>query len=256
MFEVMVDSFQMVRSEVSTEILQAALLRGREVLGRKPPQRLADHLDPEAYLLVRRGGRDLGYARIREFPEIRNGKSGARVSERGWMFFPDSTYHYIMNDYYVSDDFNSGVFEMRLRVVTPASEERLVTVMDQLERGIRENDKLILSYTVPLKEPELYAFSSYNSTRKGLVLRTFRVCGPQSNGTGDPPAVAFKVEDSEGMVPPVSEMFLDDRGFVRKIVAGQDTVLRTTKKQVEYLFGQRVRQAREQLTGLGLQVED
>ena len=42
MFEVMVDSFQMVRSEVSTEILEAALQRGRGLLGRQPPIRLAD----------------------------------------------------------------------------------------------------------------------------------------------------------------------------------------------------------------------
>ena len=156
MFTVMVDSFQMVRSQVSTEILEAALQRGRRLLGRKPPLPLAERLEPESYLLLRRGGRDLGYAHIREFPEVREGKSGARVSERGWLFFPDDTYHYIKNDYFVSDDLRSSLFEMRLRVVTPATEDRPVVVMDQLERGIRENDKLILSYTEQLGAVRLF----------------------------------------------------------------------------------------------------
>ena len=287
MFEVMVDSFQMVRSEVSTEILEAALQRGRALLSRRPPIRLAERLDTESYLLVRRGGRDLGTAHVREVAETRDGRSGARVSERGWMFFADGTYHYLRNDYFVSDDFRNGVFEMRLRVVMPATEDRPLVVRDQLERGIRENDKLILSYTkalgntaltndvieitgtyvpmallrmlsriVPLDKPELYAFSSYSSTRKGVVLRTFRVLGRLAPEAGGTASIVYKVEDSEGMIPPVTELFLDDRGFVRKIIAGGDTVLPTTREQVEYLFGLRIRKAREQLTKLGLQIED
>jgi hypothetical protein len=287
MFEIMVDSFQMVRSEVSSEILDGALQRGRDLLERIPSTRLAARLDTEAHLLMKRGGQDIGTAHIREHPETRNGKAGVRVSERGWTFFPDGTYHHIRNDYFVSEDLMSGMFEMRVRVVTPAAEDRPITVIEHVERGIRENDKLILSYTelmgdssltndvlevtgtyvpmalqrmlpriVPLNEPELYAFSSYSSTRKGVVLRTLRVLGPIGPAAGGSVSIAYKAEDSEGMIPPVSELFLDERGFVRKVIAGGDTVLRTTRAETERLFGRRIRQAREELMRLGLQVED
>jgi hypothetical protein len=287
LFEVVVDSFRMVRSEVTSEILEAALERGRKLLARVPSANLGEVLDAESHFLVRRGGRDVGYAHIREYEETRDGTKGVRVTERGWMFFPDDSYQYVKNDYFVSDDLKSGMFEMRLRIVTPETEGRPLAVVDQLERGIREHDKLILSYTdqlgdtsltndvlevtdtympiallrmlgriAPLDEPELYAFSSYNSTRKGLVLRTYRVLGRSGSATGGSGSTAYKVEDSEGMVPPVSEIFLDDRGFVRKIVAGGDTVLRTTADQVRLLFGERVRQAKEQLAGLGLPIEE
>ncbi|UCG31889.1 MAG: hypothetical protein JSU68_09510 [Phycisphaerales bacterium] len=287
MFAIMVDSFEMVRSEVSSEILDGALQRGQELLARIPSIRLAERLDADAYMLMRRGGQDVGTAHIRECAETRNGKNGVRVSERGWMFFPNGTYHYIRNDYFVSEDLMSGMFEMRVRVVTPATEDRPITVMDHVERGIRENDKLILSYTelmgdssltndvlevtgtyvpmalqrmlpriVPLDEPELYAFSSYSSTRKGAVLRTLRVLGPIGPTAGGSDRIAYKVEDSEGMIPPASELFLDERGFVFKVIAGGDTVLRTTPAEIERLFGRRIRQAREELTRLGLEVED
>jgi len=114
----------------------------------------------------------------------------------------------------------------------------------------------MLPRIVPLDQPELYAFSSYSSTRKGVVLRTFRVLGRLTPEAGGTASMVYKVEDSEGMIPPVSELFLDERGFVRKIIAGGDTVLPTTREQVEYLFGLRIRKAREQLTKLGLQIED
>jgi hypothetical protein len=287
MFEIMVDSFQMVRSEVSSEILDAALQRGRELLKSVPSIRLADKLDPDTYLLMRRGGQDIGTAHIREYPETRDGKDGVRVSERGWMFYPNGTYHHIRNDYFVSEDLMSSMFEMRVRVVRPATEGRPITVMDHLERGIRENDKLILSYTelmgdssltndvlevtgtyvpmalqrmlprlTPLDKPELYAFSSYSGTRKGIVLRTLRVLGPVGPAAGGSASIAYKVEDSEGMIPPASELFLDERGFVYKVIAGGDTVLRTTRAETERLFASRIRKAREELTRLGLQVED
>jgi hypothetical protein len=287
MFDIMVDSFQVVHSEVSSEILDGALRRGQELLGRIPSIRLAERLDVDAYLLMRRGGQDVGTAHIREYPETRNGKDGVRVSERGWMFFQDGVYHYIRNDYFISEDLMSGMFEMRVRVVTPATKDRPITVIEHLERGVRENDKLILSYTeligdtsltndvlevtgtyvpmalqrmlpriAPLDEPELYAFSSYSSTRKGMVLRTLRVLGPIGPAAGGSTSIAFKVEDSEGMIPPVSELFLDERGFVSKVIAGSDTVLRTTRAETERLFGRRIRQAREELTRLGLRVED
>jgi hypothetical protein len=174
-----------------------------------------------------------------------------------------------------------------VRAVTPATKDRPITVIEHLERGVRENDKLILSYTelmgdssltndvlevtgtyvpmalqrmlpriAPLGNPELYAFSSYSSTRKGVVLRTLRVLGPIGSAAGGSASIAYKVEDSEGMIPPVSELFLDESGFVCKVIAGGDTVLRTTLAETERLFGRRIRHAREELTRLGLQVED
>ena len=286
MFEVIVDSFEMVHSDVSLEMLDRAQERGRKLLNPDEPLDFSGRTDPDAYVLVRRSGRDLGFAHIQESVETRNGKEGLRVKERGWLFFEEGLFRHIRNDYFVSGDLKSEMFEMRLRTVTLAADGRPAMVTEQLERGIRENDKLVLSYTeepgdlaltnevlevtgtyiplgllrmlpriVPLDRPDIYAFSSYNSEHKGLVMRTFRVLGPLGPDAAGDASVAYRVEDSEGMTPPVSEIFLDDRGLARRIIAGDDRMIRTTEAKVLYLFGQRLRQARDLMTELGFKVD-
>lgn len=286
LFDVIVDSFELIHSDVNSKTLEDAMRRGHDLLKPDRAIQLGDNADPDAYLIVRRGDEDLGFAHIREFAETRDGKRGLRITERGWLFPTDKSFHRIRNDYFVSDDFRSSMFETRVLVFSPPAENRPAVVAEQIERGIRENDKLVLSYTeelgdtilvndvlevdgtylpmglvrvlprlVALDRPELFAFSSYSSARKGLVLRTFRVMGRPAPKQAAPARIAFVVEDSEGITPPASKIYLDERGLVRQIIVGRDKVTRVNAPRIELLFGPRVQEARQQLARLGLQAD-
>lgn len=286
LFDVIVDSFELIHSDVNSKTLQDAMRRGHELLKPDRAIRLRDNADPDAYLIVRRGDENLGFAHIQEFAETRDGKPGLRITERGWLFPTEKSFHRIRNDYFVSEDSRSSMFETRLLVFSPPAENRPAVAAEQIERGIRENDKLVLSYTeelgdtilvndllevdgtylpmglvrilprlVTLDRPELFAFSSYSSARKGLVLRTFRVMGRPAPEQAAHARIAFIVEDSEGITPPASKIYLDQHGLVRQIIAGRDKVTRVNASRIEKLFGPRVQEARQQLARLGLHAD-
>jgi hypothetical protein len=154
-------------------------------------------------------------------------------------------------------------------------------VIDQVEKGIRESDKLLLSYTeqpgdltlanrtlelsptyiplalqrmlprlVPLERPELYAFSSYNSLRKSMVLHTYRVLDAGAVTGPRPAGAAYFVEDAEGMVPPGSMIVLDRQAHILRVRAGADTLIRTGRATIDTLFGARRAQAEALLARL------
>jgi hypothetical protein len=281
LFDVILDSFEVVRSEVGSQTIDEALARGRSLLERGPDLKLLEHLDPEASILIRRGSQDIGYAHVTEKVETHGGKQGVRISERGWLFLEKGAAHRMINDYFVSADLQSAMFEMRLRIIQPARDDLPAMVIDQVEKGIRESDKLLLSYTeqpgdltlanrtlelsptyiplalqrmlprlVPLETPELYAFSSYNTLRKSLVLHTYRVLDAAGIPGSPPAGAAYFVEDAEGMVPPGSMIFLDRQAHILRVRAGEDTLTRTGRATIDTLFGTRRAQAEALLARL------
>ena len=282
-FDIVIDSFEMLHSEVNAERLEGALLLGRGLLHPTDPVNLGSLADAEAYMMVSRSGKELGYAQIREYAETRNGQPGLRIQERGWLFPSDKEFHRVRNDFFISNDLRSSMFEMRVLVYTYGQDGRPPIIAEKIERGIRENDKLILSYTeelgdtillntvlqvtgtyiplgllrvlpriVPLDEPELYAFSSYSGVRKDLVLRTFRVLGRPAPQEGVSPDYAFAVQDTEGITPPASTIYLDEGTRVRRIVAGEDDLVRSSQARTHLMYGARVTEAKAKLKQLGL----
>jgi len=98
-----------------------------------------------------------------------------------------------------------------------------------------------------LGRPALYAFVSFNSERQGLVLRTLRIVEGRQNLAVDGRRVsATRIEDSEGLIPPVSEIYVDDAGRLVRIVAGNIEMLATTLERIRPLYADKVA-ATEQL---------
>ncbi len=283
-FEVILDSFEVLQSDVGAQQLSEALLRGREFLESDPATRLGGRLDAEAWMLIRRAGREIGYAHVTEAAETRGGQPGIRVSERGWLFLDGDVAHQIQNDHFVAQDLREGLHESRVRVVTPGVEGGAPTVLAYLEQAVQSGDALLLSYTeqagdrsltnrtveldssyippalermlprlIPRDPGVLYAFSSYNSQRRGLVLHSFRILTREEVGGDFPPEAKFVVEDAEGLVRPGSRIYLDEGGHIVRVVAGDDLLVRTTAARIEAQFAGKRRAAEEMLRQAGIE---
>jgi len=104
---------------------------------------------------------------------------------------------------------------------------------------------VLLPRLVDLATPELYAFSSYNAERRGLALRTLKVVGPTRFGGSGGQTAAIKLEDSEGLIPPITETDVDSKGNILRIIAGGLEMLATTREHVEQTYASRVKAAQE-----------
>jgi hypothetical protein len=56
----------------------------------------------------------------------------------------------------------------------------------------------------------------------------------------------FKIEDSEGLVPPANEIVVDEAGRLIRLVSGPVEMTVATKAQLEAEFGERIRATQKQ----------
>lgn len=275
LFDEMLASFKMLRSEMTQELLGAGLERGTNLLRSLADQRsVSRNLVEEQYLRFLAEGRDVGYLWLRELRTTQNRREGVGLHQEGWLFDPDGTVKVQINDAFLADDLAYERWENRVQVLRPAAGQSPVQLLVTLEQAVREKDRLLVAFTkaandpkledksivvsasfapfalftlfprlVDLARPELYVFSAYNSERRGLVMRALRVAGPQNILVDGRSVRVTRIEDSEGLIPPVNEMYVDAQGRLARVVAGNVEMIQTSRDKIRSMYGERMAQA-------------
>ncbi|MBN1491549.1 MAG: hypothetical protein JXA69_16675 [Phycisphaerae bacterium] len=257
-------SFEIVRSEMTQDLLRQALDRGAALL-RRVADRKAEpkRLVPELYLRCVVDGRDTGFVWLREGDIKQQGIPGTGLLHESWIFEENGMVIRQLNEMFLADDLTFEQWDNRIQTIVPIQGTVPVRTTMDIERGLRQDNRLVVSVStspnseqfqdkvlatpnayasaavvalfarlVDLSKPELYAFATYNSERQGFVLRTLRIVGPQ-NITVDGQAIrAVRIEDSEGLIPPVSEVYVTETGRLVKIVANKLEMIATPKEKV------------------------
>jgi hypothetical protein len=217
-------------------------------------------------------GEELGLIEVQERVVTIDDVEGVQILQRAWLFRPDDEIHFLQEDKFLGRNLSYERWVNRTEVLSRADPDGPQKLTIGAESGIRRDDKILLSYTpdvaiaesrekiidveaayasqawttlfpriVALDKPELYAFSTYESDRRGLVLRTFRVVGAARAGAGG--TGTFRVEESEGLIPPVGTIDVDARGRVLRAVAGPVEIVATTRSYLEQRYGNRIKEA-------------
>jgi hypothetical protein len=268
-FNQVLDSFEIIHSKMSGKTIEQALQRGVKFLADLKDADVSSKLVPESHWRFDNKGRHVGFVRVKERHKAKSGLPGIEIEEKAWFFSEENTLKQLHNTIFLSTDMTRESWEniMEMQAERPEGIART----HQLLKGLRQADKLAMAYTknagdltltnevleispsyisaalirifprlVDLKTPQTYAFASYQSDTRALVLRTFRVVGPDRidglNHTGP----VYKIEDSEGMVPPVSEIYVDKDGRILRIVAGDLVMIATQWKEVELIYKERM----------------
>lgn len=281
-FEQIVQSFQVLRSEAVQQEIDAALARGTALLQSAAAGQpdITAGVSPERYLRIMRDGKDVGFVETLEAAEAVRHHEGIQLLQRVWMFEDDGSFKLMQEREFLSRDLSYEQWENRVYVVQQTKGQPPRVAMSG-ENGIRQDDQLLVEYlpksksgkdaekaievepsyasgswgtllprVVDLSKPELYAFSMYDGDRRGLVLRTFRVVGPTQTVIAGRTTTAYRIEDSEGLVPPVTEVYVDKSGHILRISAEAIEMMAATRAEVEVIYRERVEQSQALLQQL------
>lgn len=276
-FDKAVASFEVLRSEAQENHLREALVRGSSLLqlARSGSLDLQGKDPREVFLRYVEGGQENGFMQIRMVPGTVDRREGLTVFKWFWYFPQDESITLMQQDMFVTPNLSFEKWESRRITISPPPRgggQRQISV--ETENGIRQGDKLLVAYAgkstgsqitekeldvdrtyasaawdvllptlVDLSKQEVYAFSWYDSSRRGLALQTFRVVGEKGSVGGAPLTV---IEQSEGMVPPFHELSVDRSGLLARVVMNvgdkQIEMPGTTRQDVERKYGARVRE--------------
>ncbi len=278
-FTQIVNSFKIVRTQAQQEELDAALDRGTSLLQRV--NGAAQPISTKAatkpiYLRVMRQDKSAGFIEMLEKAGSLDHKQGLQMLQRGWMFNTDGSATYFEESKFTADDGTFGEWRNLSQTMPSKQVDPKQRVVASVESGIRRNDQLvvesvqqvgvyhkqtkaiqispsyapsawplILPRVVDLNKPEVYAFSMYDPQRRGLILRVLRVAGPTFVQVGGQRTAASKIEDSEGLVPPISEIDVDKNGLPLRLATPTVEMTRTTQAEVEREFGPRIKATQE-----------
>lgn len=272
-FDKIVHSFEVRRTEQMEQQIRRAMERGTALLkqineGEVP---LPPDLDNESYMRILRNGREVGFMGLRETNKISAGRKGVQLYHYNWLFNDDGSVSNMEHGMFVSNDLSLETWEYRLRMLSPPTPGTKRTAYIDAESALREKDKLlvlfpgkatdikmsekvievsdsyapmalmsILPRVVDLEKPELYAFSTYEMERRGLVLRTVQVVGAKDVVVDGQRIRAYKLIDSEGLLPPFSEIYVDRDGKLLKLSAGKMEMILSSHSYVERKYRARL----------------
>ncbi len=276
-FDKVLASFELLRSEAQQQQLLEALVRGSSLLQLVKSGSL-DILSKgprEVFLRYLEGDREVGFMQIRAEPQTVERRNGLTIFKWFWFFPPDGSVTLLQQDMFVTADLSFEKWQSRRFTLSPPpkgggqreiSQERedgrrrrvdlLVayagksTGGEVTEKGIEVDATyasapwdILLPTLVELKRPELYAFSWYDSSRRGLSLQTFRIAGTRTTPAG---LQATVIEQSEGLIPPIHELWVDRDGQLLRVVMNLPgkpvEMLATTRQDVERRYGTRVKE--------------
>jgi len=278
LFDKIVDSFQILRTELMQKRIEEALARGTQLLQsvRSGKIKLTKRVSPESFLRFVLDGKEIGFVRVREGERAQGSRSGVEVNEWAWLFKADNSITHLRHDMYLTDDLSFENWENRVMTIPPAAAGAARQVIYELESGLRQDNQLVAAFMptpnasemqdkiieveksyasaawhsllpriVDLNQPELYAFASYSADRRGLVLRTFEVIGPAQVTIDGRRVQAIKLQDSEGLIPPINEIDVDAGGRILRVVAGPLEMLATNRQDLEQRYETSVKEGQE-----------
>lgn len=275
-FEEIVASFRILRSELQQQRLDAALKSSVDFkiqVADDPAKMKALGLQ-DNYLRYIEDGKEIGFRHTLQKPGHITGRPGILIKEWAWMFREDQSITQIQQAQFISLDLAYSEWDYRTRVFTPKTEGKPHSLFG-IEMGLLNEGMLLVNYTptfnaaslkekaiinvdpsfgspawyailpqlLDLKKPELYAFSAYDSNRRGMVLRTYEVNGPKRIFLDGRQLEAFRIRDCEGLLPPFNEIDVDATGRILRAKSGEVELIATTEKYVEQTYGERVKKA-------------
>jgi hypothetical protein len=277
-FDQILESFQVVRTEAQQRQIDAAINRGialKEKVGGGEPK-IVERVQEPTLLRLSREGQSIGLVEIGERPAKVAGKEGVQSLQQAWIFNPDQSVQFLQEEKFISSDLSYDEWRNMSQVMPSKQADPRQRLIVNMEAGVRRGDQLVIKYAgtgagdkqekvieigpsyasggwplllprvVDLKTPELYAFSMYDSERRGMSLRTFRVVGPTEAQVSGRRISGFKIEDSEGLLPPVNEMVVDPTGRLIRLASGPVEMVVATQAQLEGEFGERIRATQKQ----------
>lgn len=277
-FDQIIESFQVVRTEAQQGEIDVALERGislkTQVGGGQP--RMSGLAQEPVLLRLTREGQSIGLVEIAERSAKVAGKEGVQSVQQAWIFNPDQSVQFLQEEKFVSNDLEYDEWRNMSQLMPSKQTDPQQRLIVNVEAGVRRGDQLIVKYAgtgvddkqdkvievepsyasgswplllprvVDLKTPELYAFSMYDSERRGMSLRTFRVTGSTQVQMAGRRVGGFRIEDSEGLVPPVNEIVVDESGRLVLLASGPVEMAVASKAQLEAEFGERIRAVQRQ----------
>ncbi len=274
-FDRIVDGFKILRSELEQKRIDDALQTGiafRKSLA-ADPARLRALGNQDVFLRYMENGKELGFRRTYQTPGERNGQPGILIQEWAWLFRDDNSITQLQQAMFISNDLSEAEWDNRTRVFMPSDKGNPASFFG-IEMGILKEGMLLVHYTptfnapelkekslaaepsfgppawfailpqiLDLKKPELYAFSAYDSDRRGFILRTYEVSGQTRVSVDGKLLSATRIRDCEGLLPPFNEIDVDATGKLIRAKAGPVELLATTQQYVEKTWKSRVDEA-------------
>jgi hypothetical protein len=277
-FDRIVQSFEIKRTPQDEKRLHEALERGTRLLQSiaEDKNSFSDKLIKETFLLIERDGKEVGFIGMQEEAVNLEGRRGVRLYHWNWIFEDNggvSNYNHVM---YFSTNLMQEEWEYRMQMITPPGSGIQRQVLLDMESALRRKDKLLIEYPkkletmerdnkvlevgasyapsgllslfprlVDLDSPELYAFSSYDQDRRGLILRTIKIVGREKILNRGQSTQAWKLEDSEGLTPPVTSIYVDRTGQILRMTAGNMNMRLTSRDYVQRKFKTKVNDAQK-----------
>ncbi|HOQ87502.1 MAG TPA: hypothetical protein PLQ89_17460, partial [Phycisphaerae bacterium] len=277
-FSEILESFQIVRTETQQKQIEAALERGADLLQRAGhgEKKITDRILEPVTLRLTREGQPVGMVEIHEKVDKIAGKEGVRNLQQAWIFNPDGSVQFLQEEKFISADFTYDEWRNLTQLMPSKQTDPKQRVIMHMEAGIRRGDQLIVKYAgqnpndrqdkaieidrsygstglplllprlVDLDSPELYAFSMYDTERRGMSLRTLRVAGPAQVTVAGRRVSGYKIEDCEGLLPPVNEIIVDRSGRPVHLASGAVEMTLVSPEQLEAEFGERIRATQKQ----------
>ncbi len=283
-FEQVLSSFEVLRSEVQEQQLREALRRGSALLQlvRTGSIDVVGSEPREVFLRYLEKGVEIGFMQIRMEPRTVDRRKGITVFKWAWFFRPDDTITMMQQDMFVTSNLSFEKWASRfITLSAPPKGGGRREISQEIESGIRQDEKLLVGYAgkssgrqitekeldvdrtyasapwdvllptiLDLRKSELYAFSWYDGSRRGLSLQTFRIVGPKTTASG---SEAILIEQSEGLIPPIHELYVDRSGQIVRVVmkVGDQSMemLATTRRDIERRYGDRVREIEQLMPG-------
>ncbi|HSW47409.1 MAG TPA: hypothetical protein VLM89_17735 [Phycisphaerae bacterium] len=281
-FDEIVTSFKILRTELAQERLDAALERGadliRKLAANPARQRALGTVD--TFLRYIENGKETGFRHILQTPGEIDHQPGVLVREWGWLFRDDGSFTQLAGVMFLSSDLSYAKWDSRSRAFMPEDPARNTPTLSMfgMEMGLYKDGTLLVNYTpsfnasemkekaivtersfgspawfavlpqlLDLTRPEVYAFSAYDSDRRGLILRTCEVIGPRQLAVDGKRFSAIRIQDGEGLIPPINEIDVDPTGRLLRAQAGPIELVVTTQAYIEQTYKARVDAAMKML---------
>jgi hypothetical protein len=283
-FEQVIGSLHVQYDPAAAARLAPAFERGQALVERLRADPRQTPLDENEHVYdMAVGGKSVGYLERRLSREEhvyggasarrRFAKEGLRVRERAWRFLEDGTVWYTRLDAFSSFDGQSELIESAQTQIPPpgAQPQELFTKTDQV---IREADTLVTSHTTSADRelpepgkpisvgpayldyawvralptllaaapPEPHAVAVYSGEIRALLSHVVQPLGAQKLPGYDHEALAFEVR--EGFVDRPSTLFCDRKGVLLRMDAGEVTLTRAPRDEIERKYGRRRDEAR------------
>lgn len=278
-FDYLAHTLRVHYDPVEVEQMVAALQRGRELIEKLRLRADQVQLDEtEYYYTISIGDDAIGYLRRRVAREEhaftspqaqhRVTQEGLRVRERSWRFASDGTVRHSRIDLFSSFALTDELIEV-VQTQLPAPDVPTQQLYVKSTQAVRKNNIIVSSFTTNLDRtlpapgkpldtgpayldlawmrvcpgllltapPEPHAFATYDTETRALLTQVFTPLGPRELEGDGQSTYAFEVR--EGLIDNPGLMYVDRKGTLVRLVAGDLVIQRVTRDEVEKRFGKR-----------------